>query len=317
MDQEMMKYLNLKSPLLITGETGTGKSHLARELFKHSSIFKSKFVTAHLASLKEDLIESELFGHRKGAFTGALENKHGYLQGAQEGTLFLDEIGELSLESQKKLLYLLEEKKFNPVGSSVAIDFRGRIIMATNRNLLEMVRQKTFREDLYYRIKIFQIELRPIRDDQQRLSRHIEELFENLKRSHGLPYARLSTNAKNFLLNGHWKGNIRELAGVLEYALVMGLKNQIEVEDFPSNEAQVCESLVSESSFLERLPENFHQGMEHFEELFIKSALVKNRGRINETARKIGISKTTLIQKAKKYRINTLEIRAGNLDLAA
>lgn len=317
MNQEMTRYLNLKSPLLITGETGTGKSHLARELFKHSSIFKSKFVTAHLASLKEDLIESELFGHRKGAFTGALENKHGYLQDAQEGTLFLDEIGELSLESQKKLLYLLEEKKFNPVGSSVAVDFRGRIIMATNRNLLEMVGQKTFREDLYYRIKTFQIELRPIRDDLDKLSHQIEELFENLKRTHGLPYARLSSSAKNFLLSGHWKGNIRELAGVLEYALVMGPKNQIEREDFPSNEAQASRSRVNENSFLERLPENFHQGMEHFEELFIKSALIKNQGRINETARRIGISKTTLIQKAKKYRINTLEIRAGIVDLAA
>lgn len=317
MDQSFSKFLNLKSPLLITGETGTGKSHLAREIFEHSNIFKSKFLTAHLASLKEDLIESELFGHRRGAFTGALDNRAGYFQESQGGTLFLDEVGELSLEAQKKLLYLLEEKKFTPVGSSTAIDFCGRIIMATNKNLAEMVQEKKFREDLYFRMKTFQIEIEPIRLNPTKLEKVIDELLEKLKKMHDLPYARLSYEARHFLLNQKWEGNLRELSGALEYALVMSPRNQIEVRDFLCQSNKKIENKNMLDDFLDKFPVDFHAGMEKFEELFLRKALLENAGKVNDTARKLGLSKTTLIQKAKKYRINTLEIRANASALAA
>lgn len=181
------KYLNIKAPLLITGETGTGKSYLARELFNQSSICKEKFLTVHLASLKEDLIESELFGHKKGAFTGALENKAGYLFEVGTGTLFLDEIGELSLEAQKKLLYLMEEKKFTPVGSNSALDFRGRIIMATNQDLKQLVSERRFREDLFYRISTFHLQLKTLRDDPEVMLKTIQNILENSKNCIFLP----------------------------------------------------------------------------------------------------------------------------------
>ena len=178
------KIINLSAPLLITGETGTGKSKAAKEIYNQSIIFKEKYLTVHLASLKDDLLESELFGHKRGAFTGAVESKNGYLRDVGRGTLFLDEIGELSLDSQKKLLYLLEEKKFTALGSTEAVDFNGRIIMATNKNLKEMVQNGLFREDLYYRISIFELKLPSLRSDKNLLKSSIHEMFHVLKNNH-------------------------------------------------------------------------------------------------------------------------------------
>ena len=182
MDQDkLQKLINISSPLLITGETGTGKSVLAKKIFSEAKIHREKFLTVHLASLKEDLIESELFGYKKGAFTGALECKNGYLKDVGNGTLFLDEIAELSLDAQKKLLYVLEEKKFTPLGSTSAIDFRGRIIMATNRNLEQMVKEGLFREDLYYRITVFKLELSKLTHDEACFADSAHFIFKELK----------------------------------------------------------------------------------------------------------------------------------------
>lgn len=311
------KCTNLRAPLLITGETGTGKSYLARKIFNQSEIYKEKFLTVHLATLKEDLIESELFGHKKGAFTGAVENKNGYLYEVGEGTLFLDEIGELSLEAQKKLLYLMEEKKFTPVGGQVALDFKGRIIMATNKNLGQMVKEKLFREDLYYRIKVFHLELRPLRENKEVLIKEIENILASLKKQYHAPYTMLGPEALDYLVNKEWKGNFRELKNALEYAIVLGRKNKIEVCDFPAEVSALEKPEIESLAFLEAFPEDFHAGQELFEKLFLENWLLKNTGKVNETARRLGISKTTLIQKAKKYRINTLKMRADHSDLAA
>lgn len=311
------KCINLKAPLLITGETGTGKSYLARDIFNQSQIYKEKFLTVHLATLKEDLIESELFGHKKGSFTGAVENKNGYLYEVGAGTLFLDEIGELSLEAQKKLLYLMEEKKFTPVGGQKACDFRGRIIMATNKNLEEMVKSKLFREDLYYRIKVFHLELSPLRKDKKLLTKEINNILGSLKKQYHAPYTILGNEALEYLLTKEWRGNFRELKNALEYAVVLGRKNMIEVTDFPGEVCLKEKDFTESTDILDGFPEDFHASQELFEKLFLESWLLKNTGKVNETARRLGISKTTLIQKAKKYRINTLKMRADCSDLAA
>ncbi len=309
------KCINLKSPLLITGETGTGKSYLAREIFNQSTVHKDRFLTAHLASLKEDLLESELFGHKKGAFTGANENKNGYLQDVGRGTLFLDEIGELSLEAQKKFLYLLEEKKFTPVGGSLGVDFLGRIIMATNKNLKQMVAAGLFREDLYYRIKTFHLELAPLHHDKKQMELVINKIFEQLKKDHHCPYASLSEGAVEYLLKKEWKGNIREMKNALEFAIVMSSRNVISKDDFPEEKsAHENQKVVGLNG---DFPDDFHQSLELFEKIFLESMLTKNGGRVNETAKRVGISKTTLIQKARKYGINTLKMRAEALDFAA
>jgi len=321
MNTNYKKFINLSSPILITGETGTGKSRLARMLFNDAHINKEKFLTVHLASLKEDLLESELFGHKRGSFTGAVEGKNGYLKEVGRGTLFLDEIGELSLESQKKLLYLLEEKKFTPLGSTDSVDFNGRIIMATNKNLKQMVDQNLFREDLYYRVCVFEYKLPPIRLDKSALQASIEDIFEKCKKEHQRPHSYLSQLTLDFLLNKEWKGNFRELKNSIEYAVVMSGEAQIQTRDFPqvSCDQRSCLEFSIESSmdFIETFPEDFSASLEQFEKLYLSSVLVKNSGKVNETARRIGMSKTTLIQKAKKYNISTLKMRADASLVAA
>lgn len=304
------KFINITSPLLIRGETGTGKSFLARQIFEASSTAKERFLTVHLASLKEDLLESELFGHRKGAFTGAIENNQGYLKEAGRGTLFLDEIGELSLEAQKKLLYLLEEKKFTPVGSSQVFTFEGRIIMATNRDLEIMVKNGQFREDLYFRLSVFQIHLKPLAQIKERES-ILDSIFLQLKRSHSQPYKQLSDDLRKYLLNQKWAGNIRELKNTLEYALVLSEGREVLISDLPPVATAVPQNRAPDSN----IPffcntDDYAESLELFEKVFFGQALEKYQGKVNLTARKLGISKTTLISKARKYGINTLRLRA-------
>ncbi len=311
MNSKIQKLINIPSPILITGETGTGKSRLAREIFNLSKINKDQFVTAHLASLKEELFESELFGHKKGAFTGAVESKTGYLKEVGKGTLFLDEVGELSLESQKKLLYLLEEKRFTPIGSTHSLPFEGRIIMATNRNLEKMVEEKKFREDLYFRMNVFQVELDPINASSDKLAQLINQMFEELKITFQLPNAVLGQATKSILMLRTWKGNARELKNALEYALLMSGQNLVTPEFLPRKVSiELKKTATSQASLLDLFSEDYNQSFECFEKMYFESILDRNKGKVNQTARKLGISKTTLIAKTKKYGINTLKLRA-------
>lgn len=314
----LQKYLNLSAPLLITGETGTGKSSLAKKIFEASRINREIFLTVHLATLKEDLLESELFGHKRGAFTGATEVKNGYLLEVGNGTLFLDEIGELSLEAQKKLLYLLEEKKFTPLGSTRAIDFGGRIIMATNKNLKKMVEEGKFREDLYYRVAVFELKLPALKENPAQLFQSAQEIFNTLKLEYKKPTYSLSQNALDYILHENWSGNFRELKNALEYALVMSEKEELGVNDFPrkSIDSKVIQE-TSQAGFLSSFPIDYNESLELFEKMYLVAILEKNAGKVNDTARRLGMSKTTLIQKAKKYKINTLKMRADASDIAA
>lgn len=306
------KFINISSPVLITGQTGTGKSRAARRLYDLSDIHKEKFLTIHLASLKEDLLESELFGHRKGAFTGAVENKTGYLGETGKGTLFLDEIGELSLEAQKKLLYLLEEKKFTPVGATTSMNFEGRLIMATNKNLKAMVEEGKFREDLYFRLSIFQIELAPLSSDKTKLQRAIEKQFELQKQQYKRPQLQMAPELLQKLILAPWKGNYRELKNCLEYMVAMSESTVLETSSLPIwfSETNDLTDIVTEKNCISHFPGDYTQALEQFEALYLKSNLTRYQGRVNETARLLGISKSTLISKAKKYGIDTLSLRA-------
>ena len=308
---ELNKLAQIESTILLTGETGTGKSRLARVIHQVSRRRERRFVTVHLASISEDLLESELFGHVRGAFTGAIADKKGYCELVGNGYLFLDEIGEISVAAQKKLLFLLEEKKYLPVGSCCERKFAGQIIAATNRNLEKMVEQGEFREDLYYRLLLYSYRLPPLRENPRQLEQMIWQFWVENKERFGRLELQMEDQCLNVLRSYHWPGNIRELKNCMEY-LVNCSDKVTRMENLPhwlqyglEDKRKKGPRAVNLSQF----PLDYHQALENFEKLFLHEALTKFNGKISLTARELHISKSTLIAKVRKYGINIWDIK--------
>ncbi|MCK5883664.1 MAG: sigma-54-dependent Fis family transcriptional regulator [Bacteriovoracaceae bacterium] len=306
------KYI-LRSPVvLITGPTGSGKSRAAKMLFKNREKSKGHFVTAHLASISSELLESELFGHEKGSFTGAVSKKAGYLDRAQSGTIFLDEVGELSLESQKKLLYLLEEKSYSAVGSFYEKLFSGYIIAATNRDLEQMVMKGEFREDLYYRLTASSFELPSLRE------MHISDklkIFQEINTELSTKWDQCALTFDHHFVEWlkvyPFRGNVRQLRHIIEFHY-LDSRESIDLEDCPLLGArQQKRSIIQDTG----APMTFREVTEKMESKYLKEVLEYYRGAVNETARKIEISKSTLIAKIRKYGINTFQIKARHLEI--
>jgi two-component system, NtrC family, response regulator AlgB len=220
--------------ILMLGESGTGKSVLARQIHRWSARGKEPFVTVSCPSLSRDLLESELFGHIKGAFTGAVATTWGKVAAADRGTLFLDEIGELPLEIQPKLLRLLQEREYERLGESKIRMANVRVIAATNRNLKEAVARGTFREDLLYRLDVISLSLPPLRERPGDISAIAENQLQQFSRQSGRPAKSFSGNALLAMERYSWPGNIRELRNVIERATILSSGEQIEVEDLPA-----------------------------------------------------------------------------------
>ncbi|MBF0208504.1 MAG: sigma-54-dependent Fis family transcriptional regulator [Oligoflexia bacterium] len=223
--------------ILLQGETGVGKSFLANQIHQHSSLSKSKFLILNLATIKDELLESELFGHVRGAFTGAIRDRKGAAELVGDGTLFLDEIGEISLNTQKKFLQLIDENIFTPVGGEIVRHFRGRIIAATNKDLKHMVKIGTFREDLFFRLQIFSHFISPIRENTNKLGELINNFFEKYKHKHNKNFLFLSSECKEFLLKYPWPGNVREVRNCMEYLVSLApssnVKTPVYIENLP------------------------------------------------------------------------------------
>ncbi|MBL6988937.1 MAG: sigma-54-dependent Fis family transcriptional regulator [Bacteriovoracaceae bacterium] len=314
------KLKDIRSSILLTGETGTGKSRLARLLHEKSSFSHRPLVIVDCASLNKTLIESELFGHTKGAYTGAVESRVGRCEIVREGTLVLDEIGELNLDLQKKLLYLLEERKFCPLGSNTERKFNGRIIAATNKDLKKMVVDGTFRKDLYYRLLVFYHKLPSLSEDQQLLQDTISTIFNNFKNSRKRSDLYLSSRCKKFLCSQSWPGNIRQIKNCLEYVFQFTKHPKVEIEDLPSwllDEADSVEALTLQQVeskgilIIPNLPLDYRDALGTFENKYFNHVLNHFGGKINCTAEKLRISKSTLLSKVKKYSINTWQIKAN------
>ncbi|MBF0300801.1 MAG: sigma-54-dependent Fis family transcriptional regulator [Oligoflexia bacterium] len=307
----------VEGTILLTGETGSGKSFWAKKIHDNSKFKDKKFLNLNLATLSDELIVSELFGHVRGAFTGAHSQKRGLVETVEGGTLFLDEIGELSLSAQKRLLMLLDEEKYSPVGSEEVKNFRGRVIAATNRNIQKMVENGNFREDLYHRLNVFSFFIDPIREDKNRLIEMLNYyFFQYKKKFHKDTFLQMGDECYQALINYYWPGNIREIKNVMEYITSLTNSSEIKKEDLPSyilSKVIVKKdiSLKNEcQSHSEEHPIEYCQALEKFESSYFSYILDRFNGRINYTADRIKISKATLISKAKKYGINTMLLRA-------
>lgn len=295
------KLANHPAPILITGETGTGKSVTAKNIFECGHVYHEKFLTLNLATVSENLIESELFGHKKGSFTGASNDKKGYLETVGTGVLFLDEIGELSLSSQKKLLAVLEERMFVPVGETTPRVFKGKIIAATNRDLKQLVEKGEFREDLLYRLMVFTIHKQPLRKVKD-FPGEVRKVLRNMGEKRGMP-----DNLLDVLQKHHWAGNYRELKNCLEYMQVASGEGEFKMEHLPKWFSHKQEK--ENSSQAGQYTLNYYETFERFEKNYLEYALKELNGEINRSAKRLGISKVSLITKIRKYGIDINKIK--------
>lgn len=283
------------STVLILGDSGTGKELIARAIHNHGPNNKGPFVAVNLAALPETLIESELFGYKAGAFTDARRDKTGRFALAQNGTILLDEIGDISPSVQIRLLRVLQEKVYDPLGAGKSVATNARIIATTHRDLERLVRDGTFREDLYFRINVFKIALPRLderKEDIPLLAEHFIDLF-NLQK--GRSVSGISRDALAALMHHHWPGNIRELKNVIEHAFVLCRDNLIEASDLPEN----LTPPVDRPQFGEAL------SLRHSEKQTILEALRRNSGRKLAAARDLGIDKNTLRRKIIRLGIPT------------
>ncbi len=282
--------------VLIQGESGTGKELVARAIHYNSKRKNRPFIGLNCAALTESLLESELFGHEKGAFTGAVHEKIGRFEMAHGGTLFLDEIGEISPAMQVALLRVLEQKEFQRVGGIKNIRVDIRIIAATNKNLYEEVERKRFREDLYYRLNVFPIYLPPLRDRKEDIYLMIEHFIKKFSKKMGRKILGFTPDAMERIMAYDWPGNVRELENAIEYTFVHCKSSRINATDLPSHISPITNNL-----YRQMIKEQ--NAAWRFERQKILNALNEARGKRKKAAQMLGISPVTLWRKMKKYQI--------------
>lgn len=329
------KLSRVDTAVLIRGESGTGKELVATALHANSPRKDNRFVTINCSAIPETLIESEFFGHEKGAFTGADSRKIGKFQYADGGTLFLDEIGDISAAMQVKLLRALQEKKFTPVGSNREVEVNVRIVAATNRNLEEMIKKGEFREDLFYRLNVLPIQLPPLRERKNDIEVLSTYFIDKFNQEHHKNITGISAEAMELLKSHSWPGNIRELENVIEHAFVIEPSNEISASSLPEAVAghhvrkaagltidlegddddmiDAEGEVLATGTFEVPMPGkgftldinrlDFQANKEEFERQFLISALKAFKGRINQTALHANIPKKTLLRKLQKYGI--------------
>jgi len=295
--EQIMRIADLETSVLISGESGTGKELVARALHQQSQRCDGPFVAINCAALPENLLESELFGHVKGAFTDAREQRKGLFVEATGGTLLLDEIAELPLALQPKLLRVLEDHKVRPLGGSIEIDCDVRVLAATHRDLEEAVAAGHFRSDLFYRLNVIQLELPPLRDRGNDILILALQFIKQLSQRFNKSVVGLAQPAAACLLAYHWPGNVRELRNVIERALALTLHDQLTIEDFPeqikhpSGAAPLPARLVDPGSILP---------LSEMESRYIHQVLEQLDGNQTLAARLLGVDRKTLYRKLKE-----------------
>ncbi|MGZ3687662.1 MAG: sigma 54-interacting transcriptional regulator [Bdellovibrionota bacterium] len=303
------------SNVLLTGPTGSGKSYHARRIHEAGPRRNGPFVTVNLACLHEGTIESELFGHERGAFTGALNRRIGRLESAQNGTVFLDEVGELPLRLQARLLEFLQSRCISPVGGNRETRLNVRVIAATNRELPCSVANGDFREDLYHRLRVVEVEMKSLRERQDEFDTILHNTLAETCHTANRAVLGISEGVAHAFESYAWPGNIRELRNVLEYAVASCEDQRIELQDIPQwllnprdNPGGSAPAILGVAEL--PLSLDFAESVGRFERVFLARALERFGGRINHTARAIGLNKTTFKRRLKLYGIGDLTQRA-------
>ncbi len=291
--REILKTVEKIAPfdttVLITGESGTGKEVLARLIHKKSKRSKKPFITVNCGAIPEDLLESELFGYKKGAFTGANADKKGLIEEANGGTLFLDEIGELPLNLQVKLLRVLQEGEIKPLGASKPKKVDVRFIAATNRNLEKLVKEGRFREDLYYRLNVINIEIPPLRKRKEDILPLAKFFIKKVAAKYNIPPKTLSKKAEKQLLEYNWPGNVRELENTIERIMLTKNSSTI-LSIFPSKKEK-------------RTTKPFHEAKKEFEKEYIETLLEQTKGNISQASKLSGLTRAQIYRLMKRYNI--------------
>ena len=291
--EKILRVARATGCVLIRGESGSGKELVARAIHQAGPRRDRPMLTVNCAAIPRDLMESQLFGHRRGAFTGADRDHRGWFEQADTGTLFLDEIGELTLEGQAKLLRILDGYPFTPVGGTREITVDVRVLAATNRDLSEFVKQKRFREDLFYRLTVFELLVPPLRQRGEDIDRLIDFFLEHFRMQHGRPGLALSSAARRRLRTYSWPGNVRQLRNVIDSAVVLAEGPEIQPEELGLHDP------VQEPTESLRLDEA--------ERRLIQVAMERTGGRVQAAARLLGISRATLYRKLAEYGLKESE----------
>lgn len=286
--REVESVAQTNSSVIITGESGTGKELVARAIHANSPRKFFPFVSVHCGALTESLLESELFGHEKGAFTGAMYNRKGRFEMADSGSIFLDEIATISVKMQVELLRVLESKTFMRVGGNKEISSDFRVICATNKDLKSMVEKGTFREDLYYRLNVVNIQIPPLRDRKEDIPLLVDYFIKKYCTSMNRPPVSIDPGALKRLQEFNFPGNIRELENMIERAIVVGNGKKISLKDLPLEKTMVTSSAES---------------LDDFEKAFVLQILNKYSWNISRTARALKVDRVTLYHKIKKYNL--------------
>ena len=301
----VQKVAPLDTTVLITGETGVGKSLFAKLIHENSERKDKQFVTVNCGSIPETLLESHLFGHKKGAFTDAVREKNGFFIEADGGTLFLDEITETSIAFQVKLLHVLETSTIRKVGGEKDITIDTRVIVATNKELKSQVKAAKFRKDLYYRLNVINIKIPPLRerkDDILELAHYYLNIYAKKYEKKKIEF---SENVKQIFLNVHWDGNVRELRNVVERAVILSEKNIITLKDIPPYLSNISESFIPTIFF----DKNFSKAKANFEKTYFESLLKQTNGNISKMSKISGLVRQNIYPKLKSLHIDPQKYR--------
>ncbi len=303
--------------VLLQAESGTGKELVAKAIHYNSTRAKAPFVAVNCAAIPETLLESELFGHEKGAFTGATGRQLGKFEQAQGGTIFLDEIAEMPMQSQSRLLRVLQEREIERLGGNEVIKIDVRVIAATNRRLLEMVEEKTFRDDLYYRLSVFPLVLPPLRERKGDIPLLVPYLIYKLREDTKNTALSINREALRMLMAYDWPGNVRELENVIHRALILADGGQLDTSHLPIELVQQYELDDEDEYFAVRVVDQSRNQVRPFEDIersVIEQALVYNKGNIAATAEQLALGRATLYRKIKKYDLQVNPQSEANIE---